>query len=126
MLHFCRQLLILTVFFTLLFIHCKSPSKTVDQTISPGPAPIDFDVIGLYEAKIEGEIVVENDTHYLIIKKILLRGRSVPVISTGDTIKLQRIEPSSAPYNSPVKGMLTCLYNPRTEDCIWQFKIINH
>ncbi|MBI9063662.1 MAG: hypothetical protein JEZ14_16895 [Marinilabiliaceae bacterium] len=126
MLHFCRQLLILTLFFTLTFIQCKSPSKTVNQKVSPGPAPIEYDDIGLYEAKIEGEIVVEKDIHYLIIKKILLRGRSVPVISSGDKIQLQRIEPSSAPYNSPVKGTLTCLYNPRSEDCLWQFKVINN
>lgn len=126
MFHFCRQFLFFSTLLTLSVIQCKSPSKTVDQTITPGPARLEYDDIGLYEVKIEGEIVVENETHYLIIQKILLRGRSAPVISTGDTIIIHPIEPSSAPYDSPVKGILTCLYNPLSEDYSWQFKRINN
>ena len=126
MFHLCRQILVVGTLLTLTLIQCKSPAKTVNQPIAPGSAILTYDNIGLYEVNIEGKIVVENETHYLIIKKILLRGRSAPVISNGDKIRLQHIEPSSAHYSSPVKGTLTCLHNPKTNICSWQLKLINN
>lgn len=101
---------------------CKTTAKTSGNTTPDKQAVFQSEQIGLYEALVIGQIMKENEKDYFLIDKILLRGRSLPVISEGEKILLQKTGISEQNLNTPVKGYLRCKYIQDTENCLWTFK----
>ncbi len=113
------------VLFTLFFVQCKPKSSIAVTGNNNGPASFTPKQIGLNEVKVQGQLIKENDIDYLVIDKVLLRGRSAPVISSGQRVKLNTIDTPVPPYNKVIKGLITCKSIPETNDYSWSFKPIN-
>jgi len=107
-------------------MQCKPKSNITESNISDTPPTFNPESIGLNEVKVEGRLIKKNDLNYFIIDKVLLRGRSAPIINNGEEIQLRKIKEPSPPYNKPVKGLLNCQAIPGTDNCVWSFKVINN
>ena len=107
-------------------MQCRSKSALSTSEDKSGPAIFMPEQIGLNQVKVQGRLIKENNEDYFLIDKVLLRGRSAPVISPGQKIKLNNGAQAAAPCNRVTKGLLHCQFNPETEDCIWSFKPIGN
>jgi len=114
------------VLFSLFFVQCKPKSNLTTSEENSRPASFSPEQIGLNEVKVQGQLIKENEIDYFLIDKILLRGRSAPVINAGQKVKLTGIGQATQAYNKVIKGLLKCKSIPETEDCIWSFKPINN
>lgn len=112
------------VLFCLFIIQCKSKSNITSKEGDNKPAVFMPEEIGLNEVKVQGELLKENGVDYFIIDKVLLRGRSVPVISAGQKIKLHSIRHQEPVYNKLIKGFLRCKSANEDDMCLWSFKPI--
>jgi hypothetical protein len=112
----------LLLFLCVLFFHCQSPKKVVDQSKKSGPAPMASSIIGLNEIRVEGRLIKQANMRYFVVERILERGRSTPVISKGQKIELKAFEPESIPLNKKVLGTLISSDGPESGNKTWKFK----
>jgi len=105
-------------------LQCKPKSNiTASQEVSTPPS-FNPEQIGFNNVKVQGQLIKDNGVDYFSIEKILLRGRSAPVISSGQKIKLKDIAQPLPAYNQVIQGILTCQSVPQSENYIWSFKAI--
>lgn len=106
----------------LLLCQCKSTSQSAESISVQTPAPVKQAQIDFDDIKVVGQLLNEDGKDYLLVEKILLRGRTAPVIAEGEKLLISKINADSKSYKQPTEGMLTCKNQQLGNGCEWHFK----
>jgi len=119
-------ILCVCILLPLLLMQCKPKSSIVKTEENSNPAVFQPEQIDLDEVKVVGQLIKENNVDFFMVDKILLRGRSAPVINSGQKVKVGTNLLNSSKYNKELTVLLKCRQIPENDDCLWTIKPINN
>jgi len=117
---------ILMFMMTVILMACSTASKNSASAITESPKkPIrpTEETIEINSILAEGVLNSKNQNQYFEVNKVIKRGRSAPIVLSGQRLKLEMTALKQSLENKTITAILTCP-TPQPKECIWTLKII--
>ena len=106
----------------ILFFSCRSLNTGNTKAEQDTIMPVIPSKIGLNELNTKGYFKKAGGKHVFVVEQVILRGRSVPVVNSGDELPL-RIKPDSIiTYNKKLTVTLKVRQGLESSQIIWELK----